>query len=326
MIDFTTLEAILLQLQAELNSGSAAADGWDTLCLYAEKALCAGSRYHLADRCCLAPGTTVDDDDVERLPPEVEALGLGLYCYGRDLADVVSSALEQRPNASACQLLQALNYHSVTDSFICFSAQEKRPQKWNIGIFPRFSLAQLKRELAARGADVPDSGHFLEYPAGSVMIEGGDSEIISLCNLISFQSGYALYLCVSLPSAEQEGHWSHRLYQQHPVSPAANPEDRKMKQPRLTANTVSLSRAFPGTDPDILAQYFLSDFQIAEARRRWEQYMIRRHRQRGWQPPESPPTQLVRAEDRYASDDYRQVFDLLRYLSFPLEDEINDMI
>ncbi len=321
MDTFTSLEAILLQLQKTLKTGNVI-DDWDGKCLYAEKTLCSKSRYQLSDRCCVAASTTVDEADIEHLPPEIETLGLGLYCYGRDLVDVVSAAVEQRPGASVHELLQALNYNNINDSFINFSEMKRRPKRWNIGIFPHFSISQLKQELTARKSDVLTRGHFLEYPAGSVMIESGDSEIISLCNLISYQSKWALYLCISLPSAKQAGHWSHMLYQKHPISPIANPRDSKIKQPRLIANVDALSQAFPGAEPGILAQYFLSDFKVVDAQRRWEQYMVRRHKQKGWQPPEPCPVHCVCAEDRYSSDDYRQVFDLLRYLSFPLEDEI----
>lgn len=124
---------------------------------------------------------------------------------------------------------------------------------------------------------------------------------------------------------KQAGHWSHMLYQKYPVSPIANPEDKKLKQPRLIADTNAFSRAFPETEAEILSQYFRSDFKVADAQRRWEQYMIRRHAQKQWQPPEPSPVHRVRKEDRYTSDDYRQVFDLLRYLSFPLEAEIEDI-
>lgn len=300
-------------------------DNWDEKCLYAENALCARSRYQLSDRCCLAPNTIVDEADIEHLPPEIETLGLELYCYGRDLVDVVSSAVKQKPNVSVNELLQALNYHNIKDSFINFSEMMKLPTRWNVGIFPHFSASQLKQELTARESDVLARGSILEYPAGSAMIESGDSEIISLCNLISFQSEWALYLCITLPSAEETGRWSHMLYQKYPVSPMANPEDSKMKQPRLIANVDAFSQAFPGTKTDLLAQYFLSDFEVVDAQRRWEQYMIRCHKQKGWQPPKPLPIHRVRTEDRYTSDDYRQVFDLLRYLSFPLEDEIESI-
>ncbi len=322
MDTFITLQTILSQLQKELKAGSVI-DNWDKKCLYAEKALCSTSRYQLSDCCYLSTSTIVDETDIEHLPPEIEAMELGLYCYGRDLVDVVSAAVEQRPNASVHELLQALNYHNINDSFINFSGMEKRPKRWNIGIFPQFSASQLKQELIARKSDLLTRGYFLEYPAGSVMIEGGNSEIISLCNLISYQSEWALYLCISLPSAEQVGNWIHTLYQKYPISPIANPEDSKMKQPRLIANVDAFSQAFPGTEPSILAQYFLSDFIIVDAQRRWEQYMERRHKQKGWQPPKPRSVCYVRSEDQYSCNDYRQVFDLLRYLSFPLEDQID---
>ena len=322
MEKFTTLEAILLQLKKELAEGQKF-DIWDEKCLYAEKSLCCRSRYKLSDQCILAASTNVSEDDIEHLPAEIEAMELGLYCYGQDLVDVVSSAIEQRPRATAQELLQALNYHSINDSFIDFSKMKNRPLKWNIGIFPRFSANQLTHELSERETDVLSRGQLLEYPAGSVLIESGDSEIISLCNLISWQSEWALYLCVSMPSVEKAGYWDHMLYQKHPISPIANPEDgKKIKQPRLIANIDAFLQAFPGTDPKILAQYCQSDFKIADAQRRWEQYMIRRHRQKGWQPPDPPPVQRVQPSDMYNSDDWRQIFDFLRYLGFPLENEL----
>ena len=119
MDTFTTLEAILLQLRKVLKTGNVI-DDWDEKCLYAEKALCLKSRHQLSDRCCLAASTTVDEADIEHLPPEIETMGLGLYCYGWDLVDVVSAAVRQRPSVSVHELLQALNYHNLNDSFIIF--------------------------------------------------------------------------------------------------------------------------------------------------------------------------------------------------------------
>lgn len=323
MDTFTTLEAILLLLKKELSS-SGMVDDWNEKCLYAEKAVCARSRYQLSDCCCFATSTIVDDTDIEHLPSEIEKLGLGLYCYGRDLVDVVSAAVKQKPNVSVQELLQALNYHNINDSFINYSELKKRPKRWNIGIFPHYSALKLRQALTERNADVLADGLLLEYPAGSVIMESGDSEIVSLCNLISSQSEWALYLCITLPSAEEDGHWSHILYHSFPVSPIANPEDRgKTKAPRLIANIDAFVQAFPEVEPETLAQYFLSDLEIANSQQRWEQYMMRRHRQKGWLPPKPLPVRRIRTEDRYASDDYRQVFDLLCYLSFPLEIEID---
>ena len=66
-----------------------------------------------------------------------------------------------------------------------------------------------------------------------------------------------------MPSVEKAGYWDHMLYQKHPISPIANPEDgKKIKQPRLIANIDAFLQAFPGTDPKILAQYCQSDLII----------------------------------------------------------------
>lgn len=200
---------------------------------------------------------------------------------------------------------------------------KKRPKILNIGIFPNFSVSQLKQALTAIKSDILTRGYFLNYPDGSVIIESGDGELISLCNLISYQSEWALSLYISLPTTERAGRWSHMLYQKFSVSPKPNPDDNKMKQPRLIANADAFSQAFPKTDSKILAQYLLSDFNVVESQKRWEEYMARRHKQKGWQPAEPYPARRVRVEDRYTSDNYMQVFDLLRYLSFPLEDEID---
>ena len=76
MDSFTTLEAVLLQLKKELAEGKKI-DSWDKKSLYAEKSLCRQSRFNLSDQCIPAAGATVSDDDIEHLPPEIEAMGLG---------------------------------------------------------------------------------------------------------------------------------------------------------------------------------------------------------------------------------------------------------
>ena len=90
----------------------------------------------------------------------------------------------------------------------------------------------------------------------------------------------------------------------------------------MIADAEAFSQAFAGTEPKILAQYLQSDSKIRDAQQRWEKYMARRYRQRSWQPPVHAPICRVRPTDEYDSGDWRQVFDFLRYLSFPLEGEI----
>lgn len=320
MEPLTTLEAVLTRLTDQLRRG--AAEDWDGMCLYAPPEVCRHSRYALSDPCLLLEATWVDDDLTEHLPPAAEAAGLALYCYGHTLLDVAGSALRQRPALTAADLLRALNYYSIHDSFLTFSQEKTRPKRWNIGLFPGFSEAPLRRELSDRCPDFLSRGRLLSLPAGSVLIEDGDSELISLCDLISAASEWALFLDVTLPSPGRAGRWSHHLYHAgYPSGPRAHPDDpRKQNQFRLVPDLDGLTLAFPGTEPAVLEDYFRGDALIRDARGRWAQYMARRHRQKNWQPPAEPPVHCVRGEDRYASDDCRQVFDLLRYLGFPLEE------
>ena len=68
-----SLEAILLNVKNDVSTGKAG-DIWDERSFYAEKKLCMMRRYQLSDRCCVAASTTVDDDNIEYLPSEIEAM------------------------------------------------------------------------------------------------------------------------------------------------------------------------------------------------------------------------------------------------------------
>lgn len=313
------LETILLQIKNDVAEGKA--DIWERKSLYAETKLCTGGKYQLSDLCCVAENTTVDDNN-ECLPSEINSMGWGLYCYGQNLVDIVSAAVQQKPGASAQELLYALNYYMDNDSFIDFSKVNNRPEKWHIGIFPKFSAEQLKHELITRKSDVLNKGQLLEYPSGTALVESGNSSIVTLCDLISFRSEWALYICISLPAVGADGYWGHILYHKQLVSPIANIADKKLKQPRLTANMDAFSQAFAGTDPSILLKYLQWDYKIRERQRQWEEYMSRRNKQKGWKPIAAPSTDHIRPEDQYCSGDWRQVFDFLNYLSFPFQERI----
>lgn len=317
-----SLETILLHIKNDVLSGKGEYI-WNEKCLYAEKKLCSMRMYQLSDLCFVADSTAVDNDNIEHLPSEIENIGFGLYCYGSDLVDVVSAAVQQKPSISIQELLYALNYYMVNNGFINFSKIKKQPTRWNIGIFPRFSADQLKCELDKRKADILDRGHLLEYPLGSVLIENGNSDIATLCDLISYRSEWALYLCITLPSVEKKGFWTHILYHRQPASPISNPADKKLKQTRLIANIDAFVQAFAGTDPETLSKYLQSDSRIVERECQWEQYMIRHHKQKGWEPPKAHTSYRVLPTDQFCSGDWRQVFDFLKYLSFPIESEIS---
>ena len=60
----------------------------------------------------------VEDRDV--YPTDVAEQDLQLVYYGEQLIDVLAVALEEKPNASPQDLVEALNYYQQYDSFMPF--------------------------------------------------------------------------------------------------------------------------------------------------------------------------------------------------------------
>ena len=63
----------------------------------------------------------VEDRDV--YPTEVTEQDLQLVYYGDQLIDVLAVALEEKPNASHQDLVEALNYYNQHDSFMPFDSK-----------------------------------------------------------------------------------------------------------------------------------------------------------------------------------------------------------
>ena len=62
----------------------------------------------------------MEDRDV--YPTEVTEQDLQLVYYGDQLIDVLAVALEEKPNASHQDLVEALNYYNQHDSFMKFES------------------------------------------------------------------------------------------------------------------------------------------------------------------------------------------------------------
>ena len=88
----------------------------DDFCLYAKEdgELRLNSLYWVSDY-----PDVVEDRDV--YPTEVAEQNLQLVYYGEQLIDVLSVALEEKPDASPQDLLEALNYYQEHDNFMPFN-------------------------------------------------------------------------------------------------------------------------------------------------------------------------------------------------------------
>ena len=105
-----SLEQIIEQLRADESSS-------DDFCLYGKEdgELALARSYWVSDY-----PDVVDDSDV--YPADASDQHLQLVYYGEQLIDVLAVALEEKPNASHQDLVEALNYYNRYDSFMNFES------------------------------------------------------------------------------------------------------------------------------------------------------------------------------------------------------------
>ena len=105
-----SLEQIIEQMRLDKLSS-------DDFCLYAEEygELRLNSLYWVSDY-----PDVVEDRDV--YPTEVAEQNLQLVYYGEQLIDVLTVALEEKPDASLQDLVGALNYYNRYDIFMNFES------------------------------------------------------------------------------------------------------------------------------------------------------------------------------------------------------------
>ena len=103
-----SLEQVIEQLRADQLTS-------DDFCLYGKEdgELTLESLYWISDY-----PDVVEDRDVN--PADVAEQDLQLFYYGEQLIDVLAVALEEKPDASHNDLVEALNYYHQHDSFMKF--------------------------------------------------------------------------------------------------------------------------------------------------------------------------------------------------------------
>ena len=104
-----SLEQIIEQMRVDESSS-------DDFCLYGKEygELALDRLYWISDY-----PDVVDDRDV--YPTDVAEQDLQLVYYGEQLIDVLTVALEEKPDASHQDLVDALNYYNQHDNFMPFN-------------------------------------------------------------------------------------------------------------------------------------------------------------------------------------------------------------
>ena len=105
-----SLEQIIEQVRADESSS-------DDFCLYGKEdgELALDSLYWVSDY-----PDVIEDRDI--YPADVVEQDLQLVYYGEQLLDVLSVALEEKPDASLQDLVDALNYYNQHDIFMNFES------------------------------------------------------------------------------------------------------------------------------------------------------------------------------------------------------------
>ena len=105
-----SLEQIIEQMRVDESSS-------DDFCLYGKEdgELAVDRLYWVSDY-----PDVVEDRDV--YPTDVAEQDLQLVYYGEQLIDVLAVALEEKPDASLQDLVEALNYYNQHDSFMPFDS------------------------------------------------------------------------------------------------------------------------------------------------------------------------------------------------------------
>lgn len=105
-----SLEQIIEQVRADESSS-------DDFCLYGKEdgELALDSLYWVSDY-----PDVIEDRDI--YPADVVEQDLQLVYYGEQLIDVLSVALEEKPDASPQDLVGALNHYNRYDSFMNFES------------------------------------------------------------------------------------------------------------------------------------------------------------------------------------------------------------
>ena len=105
-----SLEQIIEQLRADESSS-------DDFCLYGKEdgELALARSYWVSDY-----PDVIEDRDI--YPADASEQDLQLVYYGEQLIDILAVALEEKPDASHQDLVEALNYYNRYDSFMNFES------------------------------------------------------------------------------------------------------------------------------------------------------------------------------------------------------------
>lgn len=249
----------------------------------------------------------IGDSDV--LPLFAKEQRLEVFCSGAILIDVFNSAIRQKPDASAQELLDALEHYLVQDGFYIFGAPPVHEKQLALlpHRTPKLMSKLLKRygEYRLRKYAIHDLHH-------AVLLVSDDekADLRTLCQFAAREDKAKTAKALHIAVLKQE--WTHILSDRDGwISPARYilPGQERKKNPKtrvgpIPAAFLSFSKECKEPVIDLYLKAAQNSDEVkAECILKAGEY-------------------FVREADRYPVGDGRQVFDFLDYLGFDIPADI----
>ncbi|WP_310604577.1 DUF7716 domain-containing protein [Anaerosporobacter sp.] len=269
----------------------------------------------LNEECFFDDAPAGGDDDQDVFPLFVQENNLEVLCSCVQIVDVVTAALQQKPNVSTIELLESLDYYLRRDGFL--ELNKKRESQIHFVIMPRLTSEKFYSLIEGFGEKRLHTYQLISFKQGLVFYTyDKKSDYPSLAGYIDRQNGSALAISIC------ENFWSHLLYFNGFCSPARciMPGQEKKKKPKMehAANLAEFQKAFPNTDVIIMEQYlFQEKYRGLErnAQTIKEFYHFNGMSEKLFQREGEC---YVMEEDRFPVGNSRQAFDFMRYLGYDL--------
>ena len=248
-----SLSSVFAQVKSSIKSND---QKFDNCCLYGEKK---ETDVDITDHCYWDQPPVEGENGGEIYPAVVQEKQLEVICSGDILVDVVANALQQKPDASDLELVEALNHYLHTDGFIVFNSQSAKARETHFVLAPNMTRECMESLIDGFGR--ADLKEFQICSRGTGMLfwtHCKTSEYRPFAQYISIKNGTALNISV------YPAKWSHMLYSHGSIASPANyllPGQKRKKRPKTAYGPVpdAFISAFPQSDSKIIEKYLTGD-------------------------------------------------------------------
>lgn len=287
----------------------------ENLYVYTTLEVCKNFDLCLSDWCCLEDSPTGDNKGDDIFPLFAREKNLEVVCSGKNIIDVVSFALRQKPAVTADELLDSLKYYLNRDALL--ELNNKNFTEINFVIIPNLTKERFTPIVEQFGVKRLHEYKVIALEKALVVYTfDKKSSYAPLADYVSHINPYALVISMN------HEYWSHMLYLNGYCSPSdcILPGQERKKKPKieLGANIEAFKKVFPDADVTIMEHYlYQTRFRGLErnAQTIKEFYISRGISEKLIQ---REGEFYIMSDDRFPVGNCYQAFDFMLYLGFDL--------